>query len=132
MCVMSEQPKSPAVERVPLVDAFRFRPTEGGDWEAVGREYREEHPVVMGSLRDELVARGVLTPIDVFREGHGWAVSNGHHRLLAAQDVGLPAVPVRYWEREADIPRVKRYWDPELRRDYGPEEDEHGVGQLRY
>lgn len=124
----------PETRHVPVAKLLKdYRPTESTDWNALRREYHRDHPVMMRSLREDFGERGVLTPVDAFPHWEGgWGVHNGHHRILAAEDAGLATVPVRHWQDEADIPRVKRYWDPESREHYGPEDDEDDEGQLRY
>jgi hypothetical protein len=124
--------RHPEVRQVPVREVLKaYRPTEGRRWDDVRREYHQEHPVMMKSLRQDFADRGITSPVDVFRDGDGWAVHNGHHRILAAEP-DQRDVPVRHWESESDIPRTKRYWDPETRENYGPEEDENDEGQLRY
>lgn len=124
--------RQPEVRPVPLRQVLKgYRPTEGPSWDAVRREYDQEHPVMMKSLREDLAHRGITTPVDAFWDGDGWAVHNGHHRILAA-DPSQTDIPVRHWESESDIPRTKRYWDPATREHYGPEDDDSDEGQLRY
>ena len=77
----------------------------------------------MAALRDDLARHGMKTPI-VVRDGK---VENGQHRVLAAADLGIH---FRWTAWTGQEPKV--YWNPETREHYGPEDDEHGDGQLRY
>lgn len=102
----------------------KFRPTEDSSWSSLRSYYEDEHPVTMKALREDVAQHGIKHPVEVVRG----AVESGHHRVLAAQDVGAH---IPYVERSKPS-REKRYWDPETRRDYTPDEDEHDEGQLRY
>lgn len=103
----------------------RFKPTEGSSWDEVRNYYENEHPVTMNALREDIAEKGIRHPLEVVRG----KVEAGHHRILAAHDVGVQSVP---YEVRSTPSRTKLFWDPETRRDYTPDEDEHDEGQLRY
>lgn len=117
------------IRHVPIKEFFgTYKPIEDVDWHHARKYFEEDHPVLMESLRDDISQHGIKTPIDVSTDDE---VLNGHHRALAAGDVGLTHVPVIVREPGWRVSE-KVYWDPETRRHYGPDEDEYDEGQLRY
>lgn len=110
-----------------------YRPTEHSTWDDTRRDFEQEHPVVMNALRDDLKSKGPQRPVQaVAHPEGGWEIANGHHRILAADDIGLSHLPVDHYESYQDLPRKKEYWNPETRAHYGPEDDPDDEGQVRY
>lgn len=83
-----------ASETIPLEQAMAYRPTEGSTWDDVRKDFEFNHPDMMNGLRDDMSKRGMITPVTIDR--NTGEVTNGHHRLLVAQDIGMTHVPVNY------------------------------------
>lgn len=129
-----EAARRPAVQHVPTSEIMKsYRPTEGSSWDNVRKEFHEDHPVMMDSLREDIGEKGIEIPVDAFRDHDGaWAIHNGHHRILTAHENGVETVPVKHWKSRNDIPKTKQYWHPDTRHYYGQDEDYDDEGQLRY
>lgn len=85
-----------------------YRPTEGATWAEVRADFAANH-THLDALADDIGRHGVLTPLQLHPAGR---VLRGHHRLLTADELGTPVVPVMFAHLDEDT-----RWDPELRDD---------------
>jgi len=82
-----------------LVDVLGLRPSESPrSWDLLGRSYRRHEAERLGALVAAIERDGVLTPIEI--DVVAGCVERGHHRIVAAQMVGLERVPYVNGRRE--------------------------------
>jgi hypothetical protein len=82
-----------------LGDVVGLRPSEyPRSWDLLGRSYRRYEADRLGALAAAIERDGVLTPIEI--DVAAGCVERGHHRVVAAQMVGLERVPYVDGRRE--------------------------------
>jgi ParB-like nuclease family protein len=93
-------------DRISLEEAFTYDPVGKGPkaptWRQVRAWYERECPDRMAVLRQSIFVHGIQDSNPIWIDPERRAVIDGHKRLLAALDVGVPDVPVRFAPREAD------------------------------
>lgn len=82
-----------------LVEVLRLRPSEHpGSWDLLGLAYRRCEADRLGALVAAIERDGVLTPIEI--DTVAGCVERGHHRIVAAQMIGLERMPYVNGRRE--------------------------------
>jgi len=75
-----------------------YKPGDEWSWESEFDFLEEVHGQYMDELALSIQEHGVLTPIHLGYDGRVW---DGHHRLYAAYQLGIPEVPVIIEMRDA-------------------------------
>lgn len=69
----------------------------------IGLDFRlDEAPDALAELAASIAESGVLQPLLVRRNGHGWGVVAGRRRLAAARIAGLDTVPCHHQDLDDD------------------------------
>ena len=88
---------------------------------------RHFDPIALGELAESIKARGLLQPIVVKREAHGYLLMAGERRWRAAQLAGLETLPALVRD---DDPLEIAMIENLQREDLTPLEEAEGLGQL--
>lgn len=89
-------------QQMPLAEFLRtFSPVSDHTWQDERAWLEEHHPRRLGRIRRLIAAEGIEDPVRVCWTTH--VVIDGHHRVIAAEDLGLDTVPVAdAWEAGMD------------------------------
>lgn len=83
---------------LPLEEVLTYSPSDEPTWSATVNWARTQHPQRYAALLDSVRLHGIRTPIEL--DPTRRRVERGHHRIVAAIDAPIAALPVRWGRRD--------------------------------